>query len=42
MFDVLASQIQLPINDASAAKLDILSAGFSALAASAGAAFSAA
>jgi uncharacterized protein (DUF2164 family) len=36
MFDVLASQIQLPVNDASAAKLDILSAGFSALATSAG------
>jgi uncharacterized protein (DUF2164 family) len=36
MFDVLVSQIQLPINDASAAKLDILSAGFSALATSAG------
>jgi hypothetical protein len=36
MFDVLASQIQLPVNDASVAKLDILSAGFSALAMSAG------
>ncbi|MGA2548230.1 MAG: DUF6657 family protein [Rectinemataceae bacterium] len=36
MFDVLVSQIQLPINDTSAAKLDILSAGFSALATSAG------
>jgi hypothetical protein len=36
MFDVLASQIQLPANEGSAAKLEILSAGFSALAASAG------
>jgi hypothetical protein len=36
MFDVLASQIQLPSNEASAAKLEILSAGFSALAAGAG------
>jgi hypothetical protein len=36
MFDVLASQIQLPTSEASAAKLEILSAGFSALAASAG------
>jgi hypothetical protein len=36
MFDVLTSQIQLPVNDASVAKLDILSAGFSALAMSAG------
>jgi hypothetical protein len=36
MFEVLASQIQLPSNEASAAKLDMLSAGFSALAASSG------
>jgi len=36
MFDVLASQIQLPNNEASAAKLEILSGGFSSLAASAG------
>lgn len=36
MFEVLASQIQLPTSEASAAKLDQLSAGFSALAASAG------
>jgi hypothetical protein len=36
-FDVLASQIQLPTNDASMDKLEILSAGFSAIAASAGA-----
>ncbi len=36
MYDVLASQIQLPVNDASTAKLDILSAGFSMLAANAG------
>ena len=37
MFEVLASQIQLPTNDASAAKLDILAAGFSALASNTGA-----
>jgi hypothetical protein len=37
MFDVLASQIQLPTSDASVAKLDLLSAGFSALAPGAGA-----
>jgi hypothetical protein len=37
MFDVLASQIQLPANEASASKLEILSAGFSALAAGSGA-----
>jgi hypothetical protein len=36
MFEVMASQIQLPSNEASAAKLDMLSAGFSALAASSG------
>ena len=36
MFDVLASQIQLPSNEAAAAKLEILSAGFSALAAGSG------
>jgi len=37
MFDVLASQIQLPTGEASLAKLDSLSAAFSALAPSAGA-----
>ncbi len=37
MFEVLASQIQLPTNEASAAKLGILSTGFSALAAGSGA-----
>jgi hypothetical protein len=36
MFDVLASLIQLPTSESSAAKLEILSTGFSALAASAG------
>jgi hypothetical protein len=36
MFEVLAAQIQLPINDSSVSKLDILSAGFSALAANSG------
>ena len=36
MFDVLASQIQLPTNDASAARLDVLAAGFSALASNTG------
>jgi hypothetical protein len=36
MFDVLAAQIQLPASDASMAKLDLLSAGFSALAAPSG------
>jgi hypothetical protein len=36
MFEVLASQIQLPINEASAAKLDALSSGFASLASSAG------
>jgi len=36
MFDVLASQIQLPVNDASTEKLDMLCAGFSALAAGSG------
>lgn len=37
MFEVLASQIQLPTNDASAARLDVLAAGFSALASNTGA-----
>ncbi len=37
MFEVLASQIQLPTNEASAAKLGILSTGFSALATGSGA-----
>ena len=32
VFDVLASQIQLPLNDASMAKLEVLATGFSALA----------
>ncbi len=36
MFEVLASQIQLPSSEASVAKLDVLSAGFSALAAGSG------
>jgi hypothetical protein len=36
MFEVLVAQIQLPANDASVSKLDILSAGFSALAANSG------
>jgi hypothetical protein len=36
MFEVLASQIQLPTSEASVDKLDILSAGFSALAAGSG------
>jgi len=36
MFDVLAAQIQLPTNDSSVTKLDILSAGFSALASGTG------
>jgi hypothetical protein len=33
MFEVLASQIQLPTNDASVEKLELLSAGFSSIAA---------
>jgi hypothetical protein len=37
IFEVLASQIQLPTNDASVEKLEILSAGFSAIAAPSGA-----
>jgi hypothetical protein len=36
MFQVLAAQIQLPANDGSVGKLEILSAGFSALASSSG------
>ena len=36
MFDVLAAQIQLPLNDASVAKLEVLAAGFSTLAGSSG------
>ena len=36
IFDVLASQIQLPTNDASVDKLEVLSAGFSSIAASSG------
>ena len=36
IFDVLASQIQLPTSEASMAKLELLSAGFSAIAASTG------
>jgi hypothetical protein len=33
MFEVLAAQIQLPTNDSSVTKLDLLSTGFSAIAA---------